>query len=245
MKMQKLIVIAAIALVAMLGQLNASPIFTSQTVVFGPGGAPLTVPANYAVPFALFDSSLGTLTSVKVTVATNLLFSLNAQNFDLVNSHPVTQLQGSATTTLNAFSGNITIVMPANVNVPTPPMPTTLTAYGTPGAILTSSLAGTGSGTFTATSGLGGWQALGGGTDSTNLLLTSGSVSVTGVSDGATLPPIGLPAVWFSGGATEHGTITITYGYEMATPEPISMALVGGSLMGLGLFASRRRQRRS
>jgi len=238
---RKLLILATVVLVALSGSvLSASPILDVHDYNFGLPAPGKNVAFNQPVTFQLFDSNLGTLLSVQVDVWSHYTARLRASNGDDFE-HELTGLWGNSTTNLTAFSGVINF----NTVSPTVYAPVSVGSPVTLGVIpdasyrytYTATTAVNGHQAYTTSSSLGSWQAAGGGFSGTPFTIGVTS-SATGISDG------GID-VAYSAGGTEYGEIRITYSYETGVPEPVTMALVGSSLVGLGWFSARRRQRKS
>lgn len=241
MTVRKSILLGAAAVLALGGSaLQATPIV--QTLNFG-GSPPGLDTGDYPqlVSFSLFNSNLGTLNSVTIDLSDNLLASVIAINTDTKNAHTVSAMSGSTTTSVSAFGGLLSTLTLTSTVVPGSNFPLLLAKSGSAGSSwqYDSPSAVTKTSNVTQNSNLSSWQAVGGGVSGTPLEVTAES-SGSGTSDG------GIKVVYGSGGAL-YGTITLTYDYTPNTPtvpEPVSMLLVGGSLLGLGVFARRQSAKR-
>ncbi len=204
----------------------ASADYTSTIATFGTNLNQLSTQFLVkSTPFSLFDSSLGTLTSVTVVVSESSTVSSSVVNQSgttangytvySTNVITVTGLDGvnaSATLQSNTVTGTIAVnSMVSNLGAVT-----STTSSGAINATDISKYIGTG----TATMDVGG--------------VTTTTGTNTGGGDNTFLS--------FGGSGMVNGTITIYYQYN-AVPEPASVAML---TMGLGAvaFASRVRRRK-
>jgi len=183
-----------------------------------------TVPFTDTFTLSKFDTTLGTLTGVTVTLSTTVTpevdvfnSTTSAQNFtNGTASIPVTVTGPSSTsaTTTTSFLVPTGVANPGNN--PFPGAPVTLSNT-----------------TTVAPANFGSFQGVGPGTASFTAAFANGTYSGTSV-----------PGVFFGGSAAAGGTTTITYTFTpvvVGAPEPSSIALVAS---GLGGFLVVRRVRR-
>jgi hypothetical protein len=223
--------VAGIAALGGGGSADASSFITQTFYDPPPSGAPtLTLPFTFAANANTFDTTLGTLTSVVVTVTTNL-----AGQVDVISLN-VTPPAGATSSFSNAGDQtNVTVTGPGllatyvaqtssvsgTVNNPTPTQVVTVTPF--------SGLTGSTSDTTTITgAGLLAYEKPPSG-NTVTLHYAASASSVYGTGD---------PGTAFSGSATAGAKIVITYNYLAAVPEPASMSLLGIGMAGF--FAFRR-----
>ena len=215
MSFRRLTWIAALAFAALGHSAQAGTI--TQIDPYGPSSTPFST----LLTFNTFDTSLGTLTSVTITVTETGTVTSSVTNTGTTSESytaasstgtvTVTGPAGATTSTSLSTSpasgtiggGNTLVVgtntgtaSPATVSVPTADFP----SYETPPASLT----------YTVTA--------------------AGTVTSTGTS------PSG--DVFFGGGATVSGNVEVVYNYTTTVPEPASFAMLA---LGMGgIFAVRR-----
>jgi hypothetical protein len=182
-----------------------------------------TVPFTDSFTLPKFDTSLGTLTGITITLSTSVTAEVDIFN---------------ATGSPAAFT-NATATIPVTLTSPTETVSTTTTAttptgIAAPGFSAFPGLTSNTSSTVTvALANFGQYEGVGGGSASYSAAFSGGSYSGSSI-----------PGVFFGGTATAGGITSITYTYSPAAiPEPASMAMV---VIGLGgVFAARRYRRRA
>lgn len=192
----------------------------ANSISFSHTTASTTSPFTDTFSLANFNTSLGTLTSVTITLAystTGVVDIFNGtgvvQNFtDAESSVPLT-LDGPAglTQTVDAVAGPI------------------------------SGMAGPGSNSFPATPGTGTLTIDVPTADFADFEIppSASTDSYSVIGNTGTYSGNSVTGVFFGGSAIAGGTTTVTYDYTVptnGTPEPTTLVLMGGALVGLGLF---------
>jgi hypothetical protein len=211
------------------GSAHASSITQTFYDPLPSGAATNSLPFSFNAVANSFDTSLGTLNSVVITVTTNVAGQLNIYSFN--------QSPPNGTTTSYSNAGDSTPVTLTGPNglsmvytaMTTPVSGTVLNPTG--GAPFTETpitgLTGTTVASTTITgSGLTAYEkppAM----NTVTLNYTAGASSVFGTGN-----------VAFLGSATAGAQVSITYNYTAAVPEPASMSLLGIGMAGF--FAFRR-----
>lgn len=191
--------------------------------------SPSNTPFSTSFTTQLFDSTLGTLTGINLSLTSNVLATLNVFNAG-ASATPFTNGQ---------------VILPITVTATTPDA-TSVTAAATAFQATGTALAGPGS--TTSFSGLGAtgsnsvtvapvnfmnYIGMGGGLATFNASASNGNYSGTGPQN-----------LFFGGSATADGSFTITYTYDTPTAVPLPAAawLLGSGLVSLGAAARRRRR---
>jgi hypothetical protein len=181
---------------------------------------------SFDVP--LFNSSFGTLTSIKFTLSGTVTGSIRLENF------------GSAQTVGSTLSATLTLYRPG---------PATMIVVTTPLANVTDNFT-----TFDGTIDFGGTSGKFypnvSQSDSDSAVLTSLSDRTLFTGIGNIILPVNAAALSFASGGgntisqfntNADATLTIEYTYTPAIPEPLSLSLLGAGLLGLGLVRVRRK----
>jgi len=231
--------VALAAMVAMAPSAQAATIV--QNLTFGlpvPGLTTDLYPVN--VGYDLFNSNLGTLTKVTVELVTTVSPSVTVANFNTKTSASVTKLEGTTQTQATAFKGQA-YELSTNTNtfyaVSTPPLPVVVVPFG---SFTQTGSEDTQSASTTVTgANLAFWQVAGGLPSSTPVEISIPVNGATGQCTGGTC--------FFNSDPTIYGELNITYEYTTRSevPEPMSIVLVGGSLLGLSVLMRRRAAKRS
>lgn len=184
----------------------------------------------------LFDSSLGVLTGVKVSLTADMTTKISILN-----------LSGQAYSFFNASASiPFTISGPAGTSVNATPKVNP--SSGTLATVTTPQLFGgttiTESNTATFTDNLGAWIGSGSTAAAFAVLLQPGSysglVSRHCLPEGCGAPP----AVSFGGAAFASGNVSIEYNYS-PTPLPAALPMMVSGLVAIGMVLRRKRQRLS
>ncbi|HMD61944.1 MAG TPA: choice-of-anchor E domain-containing protein, partial [Opitutaceae bacterium] len=169
-----------------------------------------------------FDSTLGTLTSVNLTLTSTADGTVSVINFT-ASPQSFTNAFASMTVNVTGPDGTATTVTPVSTQatgIANPPA-FTITNFNPVGATAVSSV---------SAGNLGMYEAIGGGT--LDFIINS---SATGSYGGTGTPG----AVGFGGSAAAYGDLQITYDYTVV-PEPATYTvLVGAAALGLVLLRRR------
>jgi hypothetical protein len=220
--------------------MNASVHATTITQLLNvPGGTNANTPFIVNdIPYNLFNSSLGTLTSVTLELTTTDTVSSEVVN---INSTPEVVTNASASFPLTIYGPPTTTSPPYDLT--TYLATTTITAgpyTGIAAPDFATTVMGTQGGTTDSgivpvpmADWLGNWETPGGGVSGTNILFASGAGNYLGSAGSG---------VFFGGVASVSGTLTLIYTYQSnGTPEPGALALLLASA-SVSLVGIRRRR---
>jgi len=203
-----------------------------------PGGTNTSTDIINSIPYNLFNSSLGTLTSVTLELRTTDTVSSEVVN---INSVPESVTNASAAFPLTIYGPPTTVSPPFDL---TTYLATTTITAGPYTGIAAPNGATTVMGTNTGTTDsgivavpmadwLGNWENPGGGVSGTDIVFASGAGNYTGSANSGD---------FFGGVATVSGTLTLIYTYQSnGTPEPGALALLVASA-SVSLVGIRRRR---
>jgi len=187
----------------------------TQTQSYGPS----TVPFSTTKLFNLFDSNLGTLTSVEVILNTTATAEV-----DIFNITGIPQAFTGATATVP-----VTATGPGGASASTAPTAGPFSGTANPG--LNSFPGLTASAMGTSFPSVAPYEAPSGGIN----LVTLTVAGVNGNYSGSA-----APGVFFGGSATASGTVQLIYTYTSTVPDGgVTLALLGSALTGLA-FARRK-----
>jgi hypothetical protein len=225
----KCICVGALVAIAVSCATNGRASTLAYTVT---GSIPPTL-ANWSSPLAIpqFQSNLGTLQSVTLTLAGSISTTLTAGN--ITNIIPPSQLSSGSAGTVGQFS----LQDPSGLLSGTPqlsfmsPMePYSFTAGGSQSWSLSST--GSGGETYTNSSILSEFTTSGTGTIT---LTASGSAFTDQINTGG--------ASYSAQSTTSGALVDVTYTYSTAVPEPSTFALAGTAVATVVAFRRRRRRR--
>jgi PEP-CTERM putative exosortase interaction domain len=213
------IALSTLALAGMSAQVRAATIV--QAINFGPLGANASTPLS----FLTFNSALGTLNSVTITLDTTLSARVLVNNLT-AGSLTWTSATGSINTTATGPAGTSTATALAIVD-------NTGGTLGPGGSYTGGFIEDTDD--DTANVAPADFAAyIGDGFTSYDITVASGPFGVTGNGDDGLL---------YGGNANVTGTVTVTYDYTAAAvPEPGTLALLAPALLMGGVVVARRRR---
>jgi hypothetical protein len=177
-----------------------------------------------------FDPTLGTLNYVEIIAWANGAVTENVSNHSTTTAESFTN--GTASISL-AFSGTgfTTITLnPSASGLSGGPIAPGDVLNGTPQSISADTTAGGGTFIFNIGSLLAPFIGTG----------TIGNLQATGGPSAA--GGLGGPDLFYNANGTVGGTLAVLYDYSPAptgTPEPATMALMGGALVGIGMLGKR------
>jgi hypothetical protein len=194
-----------------------------QSETFSHTTAQAGVPFSEMFTLPTFDTSLGMLVSVQITLSSSVTTDLD--------------IYSKGTYTFTNATGTVPIVVtgPDGSSIMTSTTATVASGNLVYGDNLYNGITGTGSSSLTLTTGLSSYESVGG-------VGATFNAAFNGATYGGTTsaPP---NQVFFGGGASAGGTTTITYTYApFAVAEPASAVLVALGLCG-PLVVRRLRQR--
>jgi hypothetical protein len=182
-----------------------------------------TLPFTDNFTLSAFNSTLGTLTGVLVTLNFTDSATVSVFNGSGTTDFAFTNASATSTITINGPGGIVTSAPIQTSGVSGTAIHGTVTNFTTP----------TGSGTATANP-----LDLADYISNSPLLLNFSAVDTAASFAGTTGGPL-----FFGGSFSAGGTVNITYTYTAATtttPEPATMTLFGSALLGIGFFARKR-----
>ncbi len=219
--MKRFLIVLGLVTAATPGNLLAS-----LTETFTHTTSQSAVPFTDSFTLPAFDTSLGTLKSVELTLTNNSVADVRIFNF---SSSTLPFSDASETVGLTISGGGLS----STVTVKAGPF----SGVATPGLNSFSGLTNSDSKSVTITSGLAGFENPPNGVNlSFSAVSTVGNYTGTGDSN-----------LFFSGSAVEGGVTTLVYSYDTtsaATPEPAMFGVLAAGLIGLG-FSARKRLRSS
>jgi hypothetical protein len=238
--------LGGLAVLTISGSLASASTITWYNNIFVPGASggatnsPQGTPSQYTVPFATtveiprFDLSSApsgfyhVLNSVQIVLNWAITGTVSVANFDIGVAH-----------TFNNATANIplSLIGPDSTTVNATAIAGPTSGVAAAGLSITPFPGLTGSGSSNNTvigAGLSAYQGFG----SANLSFSVNSGSGT---YGGTQTD-GSGNLFFGGTSDVGGSIMVTYNYEtLPVPEPGTFVLMGGALVGVGLFVRRRR----
>jgi hypothetical protein len=222
--MKRFLVPALLLLTCAVGTAQAGTQFLTQTL-----SAPAaTVPTSDTFLFNQFNPSLGTLTDVEITVTSNIVADVLVLN-SLTTAQGFTNAMASVPVSVTGPAGLSASVTATTPGQSSPPLP--MVAAGATDALLGSAVVATASTTLNSPP-----------TDLSAYVGTGlNDVAIFFAATGGTYTITAANGVFVSGSATADATVTLTYSYTSAIPEPSSVILAGIGMVGVAVFSRRRR----
>lgn len=227
MKLNRNLLLSAIALAAVIGVSSVESRAGTVVQTFTIPTQSISPPFTDNFSFLGFDSSLGTLTGVTITVQATASETVRIFNIDSV-SHTYSNATYSAPLNISASAtggytqsfNNTLTTSPSTSGTSLPG----LTVISFPGITVNSS-------TAIASGNLHFYNSNGN--------ISFGATGGPGVSGGST----SSDDIFFGGSASVGGKVTLTYTFVTAVPEPTSSAMFGiGIVLAVGLGWGRRRR---